>query len=145
MSNLKEGNKARMQLEVGAVMSGKVSRLTKFGAFVELENGKVGLVHISEISNCFVRQVEDHLSPGQEVKVKVVSVAENGKIELSIKRLSPPAEKQDLKREEQRKKASANRFEDMMSKFKRLSDDKLLDFKKKSEPRKNRSSYKNGI
>lgn len=134
-----------MQLEVGAVISGKISKITKFGAFVKLENGKIGLVHISEISNDFVKKVEDHLEEGQEVKVKVISISEDGKIELSIKRLSPEAEKEEAKREEQRKKASVTRFEDMMSKFKRLSDDKLLDFNKKSEPRKNRSSHKNSI
>lgn len=134
-----------MQLEVGAIASGKVSRITKFGAFVELENGKTGLVHISEISNGFVKQVEDHLKEGQEVKVKIVGIGENGKIEFSIKRLSEEGERRQAQREEMRKKASETKFEDMMNKFKRLSDDKLLDFKKKSEPRKGRVNHKNGI
>ena len=126
-----------MQLEVGAVVNGKVTGITNFGAFVELENGKTGLVHISEISTSFVKRVEDHLKEGQEVKVKIVSISKEGKIELSIKKALAKAE-EDKKREESRKKASSLKFEDMMSKFKRLSDDKLLDFNRKSEPRKSR-------
>ncbi len=133
-----------MQLEVGAIMSGRVKSITKFGAFVELENKKTGLVHISEISDEFVKEVKDHLKEGQEVKVKIIGISKEGKIELSIKKVNEKPE-DAIKREEMKKKISASKFEDMMNKFKRLSDDKLLDFKKKSEPRKNKSSHKNGI
>lgn len=74
-----------MQPEVGAVLEGKVSGVTKFGAFVNLPGGKSGLVHISEIANTFVSDVEQFVSVGQTVKVKVIGI--NGdKINLSIKR-----------------------------------------------------------
>ena len=74
-----------MQPEVGAVLEGKVSGVTKFGAFVNLPGGKSGLVHISEIANPFVSDVAQYVSVGQTVKVKVIGI--NGdKINLSIKR-----------------------------------------------------------
>lgn len=74
-----------MQPEVGAVLEGKVSGVTKFGAFVNLPGDKSGLVHISEIANTFVSDVAQYVSVGQTVKVKVIGI--NGdKINLSIKR-----------------------------------------------------------
>ena len=77
-----------MEPEVGSILEGKVTTITKFGAFVSLGNGKSGLVHISEIANTNVNEVRDFLQEGQEVKVKVLS-AENGKINLSIKKALP--------------------------------------------------------
>ena len=71
-----------MELQVGSILEGKVTSITKFGAFVALEGGKSGLVHISEIANTFVNDVHEFLQEGQEVKVMVLS-AENGKINLS--------------------------------------------------------------
>ena len=73
-----------MELSVGTIVNGKVTGITKFGAFVALEGGKSGLVHISEVANAFVSDVHDFLAEGQEVKVKILSVAD-GKISLSVK------------------------------------------------------------
>ncbi len=81
-----------MEPQVGSILEGKVTSITKFGAFVALDNGKSGLVHISEIANSFVNDVHDFLQEGQTVKVLVLS-AENGKINLSIKRTLPPQER----------------------------------------------------
>lgn len=78
-----------MELEIGSILEGKVSGITKFGAFVSLPMGKSGLVHISEIANAYVSDVHDFLSDGQTVKVKVLSVNEAGKINLSIKQAQP--------------------------------------------------------
>ena len=77
-----------MELQVGSILDGKVTGITKYGAFVALEGGKSGLVHISEIANTFVNDVHDFLQEGQEVKVLVLS-AESGKINLSIKKAQP--------------------------------------------------------
>ncbi len=74
-----------MEPQVGSILEGKVTTITKFGAFVALEGGKSGLVHISEIANTFVNDVHDFLQEGQDVKVLVLST-ENGKINLSIKK-----------------------------------------------------------
>lgn len=78
------------EIEVGAILEGKVTGITKFGAFVSLPGGKSGLVHISEIAYSYVSDVSDHLSEGQDVKVKVISIDENNRINLSIKRALPP-------------------------------------------------------
>lgn len=74
-----------MEPEVGSIVEGKVTAITKFGAFVALEGGRSGLVHISEIANTFVNDVHDFLQEGQEVRVRVLA-SENGKINLSIKK-----------------------------------------------------------
>ena len=79
-----------MQLEVGMIVEGKVTGITKFGAFVSLPDGKSGLVHISEIANTYVSDVHDHVTDGQTVKVKVLAIAPDGKINLSIKKAEAP-------------------------------------------------------
>ncbi len=78
-----------MQLEVGKIYEGKVTGITKFGAFVELDKDTTGMVHISEVANTFVSEIKDHLKEGQTVKVKVMSVGDDGKISLSIKKALP--------------------------------------------------------
>ena len=80
-----------MDLSVGAIVEGKVTGITKFGAFVSLPGGGSGLVHISEIANAFVNDVHDYLTEGQTVQVKVLSITETGKVNLSIKQTLPPA------------------------------------------------------
>ena len=79
-----------MELAVGVILDGKVTTITKFGAFVSLSGGKSGLVHISEVANSFVNDVHDFLAEGQEVKIKVLSITPEGKINLSIKQAAPP-------------------------------------------------------
>ena len=73
-------------MEIGAVLDGKVTGITKFGAFVALPEGKSGLVHISEVANTYVTDVSAFLQVGQSVRVRVMSVSPDGKINLSIKR-----------------------------------------------------------
>lgn len=84
-----------MNLEVGKIYDGKVTGITKFGAFVELDKNTTGMVHISEIANTFVSEIRDHLSEGQEVKVKVLSMGDDGKISLSIKKALPTPARSD--------------------------------------------------
>ncbi len=79
-----------MELGIGSVLEGKVTGITKFGAFVSLPEGKSGLVHISEIAYSYVNDVKDHLTEGQEVKVKIIGIDENGRINLSIKKAMDP-------------------------------------------------------
>jgi S1 RNA binding domain protein len=79
-----------MDLEVGAILTGKVTGITKFGAFVSLAPGKSGLVHISEIANTFVNDIHAHLTEGQEVTVKIIGIDDSGRINLSIKAAQPP-------------------------------------------------------
>lgn len=79
-----------MGFEVGSVLEGKVTGITKFGAFVSLPENRSGLVHISEIAYSYVNDVHDHLSEGQAVTVKVIGIDENNRINLSIKQATPP-------------------------------------------------------
>ncbi len=134
-----------MQPEVGAVLEGKVSGVTKFGAFVNLPGGKSGLVHISEIANTFVSDVAQFVSVGQTVKVKVIGI--NGdKINLSIKRAeeapeaprkrAPSQQRPSAPRPQQQSVQPAGQvtaptedqaFEDKLKQFMKDSDSRIAD------------------
>lgn len=139
-------------LEIGAIVEGKVTGLTAFGAFVSLPDGKSGMVHISEVSTSFVKDIKDFLKEGQTVKVKVVGISEEGKISLSIRKAEPPKEPREQKdgdKNRQRrndrprnanvwqgqptKNKTAMSFEDMMAQFKQVSDEKMSDLKRTTE------------
>ena len=79
-----------MEFGVGSILEGKVTGITKFGAFVALPEGRSGLVHISEIAYSYVNEVSDHLQEGQQVKVKVIGIDDNNRINLSIKKVTEP-------------------------------------------------------
>lgn len=130
-----------MQLEVGAVLEGKVTGITKFGAFVELPDKKTGMVHISEVAPTFVKEIRDFISEGQTVKVKVLSIGDDGKISLSIKKALPPTPRAAAPRRQafsgrpddvdwSSSNAKGGSFEDMMSRFKATSDEKFSDLKR---------------
>ncbi len=136
-----------MQLEVGAIVEGKVTGFTSFGAFIDLGDGKKGLVHISEVASDFVKEIGDHLTVGQEVKVKVITIADDGKISLSIKKANEQAKPQQPRQPRpQRSSRPSNvwqgsaknentggSFEDMMARFKQVSDEKMSDLKRDSK------------
>ena len=137
-----------MQLEIGEIYDGTVSGMTDFGVFVTLENGKTGMVHISEVSNTYVKSIKDVITEGQEVKVKLLSRSDNGKISFSIKQAMPKTEpsKKPYKPKAQKKSSgtvwqgskndeqkSDMSFEDMMAKFKQVSDEKMSDLKRSKE------------
>ena len=82
-----------MEFGVGSILDGKVTGITKFGAFVALPDGRSGLVHISEIAYSYVNEVSDHLHEGQEVKVKVIGIDQANRINLSIKQVAPPPQR----------------------------------------------------
>ena len=79
-----------MEFGVGSIVEGKVTGITKFGAFVSLPGGKSGLVHISEIAYSYVSEVSEFLQEGQEVKVKVIGIDDSNRINLSIKKATEP-------------------------------------------------------
>ena len=79
-----------MEFTVGALLEGKVKSITKFGAFITLPENRTGMVHISEVANTYVSDIHDHLTEGQDVKVKVIGIDPAGKISLSIKRTQEP-------------------------------------------------------
>jgi len=126
-----------MSIEVGSVVEGVVTGITNFGAFVELPEGKVGLIHISEVADVYVRDVKDFLKEQDRVKVKVLSVDDRGKIGLSIKQLQAPAPRKTYSNDNRRpSKFNAPTFEDKLSKFLKDSDERLLDLKKNTDSKR---------
>ena len=125
-----------MELAVGTIISGKVTAITKFGAFVSLPGGKSGLVHISEVAAAFVSDVHDYLTEGQEVTVKILSVSPEGKINLSVKQTLPKPERPErpTRREPAPRRAAQpalvpaepaeQTFEDKLKQFMSVSDSK---------------------
>lgn len=135
-----------MQLEVGAIIEGKVTGFTSFGAFVDLGDGKKGMVHISEVSTQYVEKIEDHLEVGQTVKVKIISMGDDGKISLSIRKAAESDKPQMKRRPNPQRRNNANvwqgnktessepdSFESMMAKFKQQSDERMSDLKRDSK------------
>ena len=165
-----------MQLEVGEIYEGKVTGITKFGAFVSFEGGQTGMVHISEVAPTFVTEIRDFVTEGQMEKVKVLSINEEGKISLSMKKALPeeqqrrPSRRTDGPRRDNGRRDGARRegprpprqprpapqpgparpgdfewqsrrndtgtFEEMMSRFKQTSDEKMSDLKRGNESRR---------
>lgn len=139
-----------MQLNVGEIVEGKVSGITKFGVFVDLGEGKSGMVHISEVARTYVNDINEYVKNDDTVKVKILNIGEDGKISLSIKRaLEPEGQNERPKREPRRaprpalakpdgsytwtpRKNEGASFEEMLSRFKQTSDDKFSDLKRKN-------------
>ncbi len=137
---------------IGEIYEGRVSGITAFGAFVRLENGETGMVHISEVAPVYVKDIRDHLTEGQEVRVKVIGINESNKISLSIKQADPgyrkeapaPRERKAPQGEAPRRRSNPPRqagsaadgpmsFEDMMAKFKKDSDEKMSALKRSTD------------
>jgi len=117
-------------------VDGKVTGITKFGAFVALPGGKSGLVHISEISYSYVNEVSDHLHEGQEVKVKVIGIDQARRINLSIKQVEPPPPRSPRQSGGGRSMGFSRQapkeptdFEDRLKQFMQSSDSKLSELR----------------
>ena len=111
-------------LEVGAVVEGTVQRITPYGAFLQLEGGRIGLVHISEIDRNYVKDVREHLRESDVVQAKVLAIKEDGKIDLSIKALQDPQPRVE------RRRGSDPEFEQKLKRFMRQSDERQVDFRR---------------
>lgn len=128
-----------MAVEVGSIVEGKVTGVKKFGAFVELPDGTTGMVHISEVSNEYIKELTDVLSEGQMVNVKVLDVSAEGKVALSIKktierpRIQPRADQGRTWQPKVQASVGEQSFEDMMSAFKTRSEEKISDLKRVTE------------
>ena len=120
------------------ILEGKVTGITKFGAFVELPGGRTGMVHISEVAPTFVKEIRDFVSENQTVKVKILNIGEDGKISLSMKRAvePPPRPARPGNYEWQSRRNEGGTFEEMMSRFKQTSDEKMSDLKRCMESKR---------
>lgn len=135
-----------MQPNVGDLLEGKITGITKFGVFVDIGDNRTGMVHISEVANTYVNEISDFVKLGDTVKTKVLAVNDDGKISLSIKR----AVTENTSKEHSRRNRSFTppkpdnsfvwtspsntgaSFEDMLSNFKKTSDEKFSDLKRKN-------------
>jgi S1 RNA binding domain protein len=143
-----------MSIEVGSKLQGKVTGITKFGAFVGLPDGSTGLVHISEVADNYVKDINDHLKVGDQVEVKVLNVEKDGKIGLSIKKAKDrpePERKQYSQSQRPRQNRSNDRninkvetFESKMSKFLKDSEDRLTSLKRHTESKRGGRGAKRG-
>ena len=133
-----------MTLAAGNILEGTVVNITNFGAFVEVE-GKTGLVHISEVADSFVKDIREHLKEQDKVKVKVISIDDNGKISLSIKQANVPkktAKPIEFDCGTDKNKNTSVNFEDKISKFLKDSEEKMQDVKKHQEFKSKNSKNK---
>ncbi|MCL5773059.1 MAG: S1 RNA-binding domain-containing protein [Firmicutes bacterium] len=125
-----------MSFEIGSIVEGTISGITNFGAFVELPESKIGLIHISEVSDTFVEDIRQHLKEKDKVRVKVIGINEKGKYDLSIK--------QTIEKERSRRPRSqvqsheAPTFEDKLARFMKESEERQLDLKKNTEAKRGR-------
>lgn len=136
-----------MQLEIGQIYEGRVKGITQYGAFVEVTgegepSAVTGMVHISEVTNTFVRDIHDYLSENDTVRVKVIAVNPQGKISMSIKQVNEESTPQRKRKETPRPHVwepkrtvpqSEMTFEDMMLRFKQHSEENICDLKRGSE------------
>ncbi|MBQ9314035.1 MAG: S1 RNA-binding domain-containing protein [Clostridia bacterium] len=125
-----------MSVNVGEIVEGTVADIMNYGAFIKLEDGKSGLVHISEVSKDYVEDIHKVLKSGDKVKAKVLSINEKGKIALSIKKAMMPFES---RKEESVKEKAPLTLDDMLSKFLKDSDERQLDLKKSFESKRGSS------
>ncbi len=118
-----------MGAEPGSIVEGTVVKITTYGAFVELPDGKSGLVHISEIADIYVKDVKDYLKEQDKIRVKVLGLNEKGKLDLSVKQALSPEERQTRGR-------SRSSFEDKLKAFMKESEERLLDLKRNTEAKR---------
>jgi S1 RNA binding domain protein len=116
-------------VETGQIVEGVVARITNYGAFVDLPSGRSGLVHISEITDTFVRDIREYLREGQPVRVKVLGLNERGKLDLSVKQALSPEERAN--RQKQR-----TTFEEKLKGYLKQSEERLLDLKRNTEAKR---------
>lgn len=139
-----------MQLKVGDIVEGKITSITSFGVFADLGDGLSGMVHISEVAKNYVNDINEHFKIGDVAKMKVLTIGDDCKIALSIKRALPPEKKsgESAPRRDRKavpskqtidstytwapKKSEPASFEEMMNRFKQTSDDKFSDLKRKN-------------
>ncbi|MBR4724103.1 MAG: S1 RNA-binding domain-containing protein [Clostridia bacterium] len=140
-----------MALKIGSIASGKVQSVMPFGAFVSLADNKSGLVHISEITNEYIENINDYIKVGETVSVKVLDIDKSGKISLSIKKAK--AQAVDTKKSTARVRpadidwndnsSKDLSFEDKLSKFKKDADEKMLALKRSNESKRS-GGYRRG-
>ncbi|KIL52524.1 S1 domain-containing RNA-binding protein [Jeotgalibacillus soli] len=147
-----------MSIEVGSKVQGKVTGITHFGAFVELPGGSTGLVHISEVADNYVKDINEHLKVGDEVEVKILNVEKDGKIGLSIRKAKDQPPQQTTQQQRPRSNRGTDQrggrnnsgpvgretFEQKMARFLKDSEDRLTSLKRNTESKRGGRGAKKG-
>lgn len=118
-----------MSLAVGSIVEGKVTGITNFGAFVDIGDGKTGLVHISEVADTYVKDINDYLKENDTVKVKIINIQDDGKIGLSIRQV-------DDNRSKARRRPPSKDFENKLSRFLKESERRQQDLRRSFDSRR---------
>lgn len=121
-----------MPVEVGQIVEGRITGITRFGAFMEISQGVTGLIHISEVADSFVKDVNDFLKENEVVKAKVISISEDGKISLSLRKANETSKPKQVNLS----------FEDKLAKFLKDSEERLLDIKRNHESKRGSGTYR---
>ncbi len=121
-------------MTVGSLYDGKITKITAFGAFVALDDGGSGMIHISEVSRSFVRDINEHLTVGQSVRVKLIKIDDAGRLALSLRQVEE-AEAHKAAPVQYTAPETSSDFEDMMSRFMAIGNDKLSDQKRRAKRR----------
>lgn len=143
------------ELSIGAIMDGKVTAIKEYGAFVSLVPGRSGLVHISQIASEYVKSVEDYLSVGDTVKVKIIDISDSGKISLSIREVAPlerkdgqkplrktnrtidetgaPARNQRTRQQEKKPSDRMNSLEEKLKRWMKTSEERINELQAKQK------------
>jgi S1 RNA binding domain protein len=140
-----------MSIEIGSTVEGIVVKLADYGAIVRLASGKMGLVHISEVADTYVRDVRDYFKENDRICVKVLKINDKGRYELSAKQADAKAvvrherpqteprphdyEDRVAPWERQKDKVPVT-FEDKLSRFMKDSEERLLDLKRNVESKR---------
>jgi S1 RNA binding domain protein len=149
-----------MSVEIDSIVEGNVVSIMPFGAFVQIGEGKTGLVHISEVASTYVKDIKEHLHEGDKVKVKVIKIDENGKISLSIKKAQPPRQERAQRKGQGpardsrpvrpadvdfggHSKNEELSFEDKLSKFKQVSDENMQALRRSADSKRS-GGYRRG-
>ncbi|MEZ7890536.1 MAG: S1 RNA-binding domain-containing protein [Candidatus Wallbacteria bacterium] len=140
-----------MAVEVGQIVEGTVEEIKPFGAFIKLESGEKGLIHVSEIANTYVQNVADHLQLNAKIKVKVIAKKDHNKIDLSIKQIDNPSEPRSEQagsrgdshgghghhgHNHERGERGDRSFEEKLSAFMKESSERVSELKRHNEMRK---------
>lgn len=142
-----------MSLEKGSIVEGKVTGVMPFGAFVSLPDNKSGLVHISEITKEYINDIHDYIKRGDAVKVKVIGIDKNGKINLSIRQAAEKPKARPAASGGSVRPANIDwsargdeelSFEDKLSRFKKDADEKMLALKRSNESKRSGGYHRGG-
>lgn len=142
-----------MSLELGSIVEGNVIKVMPFGAFVSFDGDKSGMVHISEITSEYIKDINDYIKTGDFVKVKVIGIDPSGKISLSIKKALEINQEKNSPVPKKIRPADIDwfskpdddlSFEDKLSRFKKDSDERMLALKRSNESKCSGRNHRGG-